>query len=155
MKIALLPNNYKRVGWILFIPFAILGILSTFGVNFKIPFYSFAIWYHDLLEPVQLFSLIKIDMYNTIIGSVLLISLLILAFSKEKDEDEYVERVRYESMLWAILINYLLLLIALIFVYGLAFQTVMIYNMFTALLIFVLRLNIVLFFNRRSLQNEE
>lgn len=37
----------------------------------------------------------------------------IIAFSKEKDEDERIAAIRLESLLWAVLINSILLILAI------------------------------------------
>src|ERR1700756_4760515 len=43
------------------------------------------------------------------------IGLFIVAFSKEKIEDEQISQLRSDSLQWAIYVNYLLLIISLIF----------------------------------------
>ena len=48
-------------------------------------------------------------------GILLIIGLLLIAFSKEKDEDERISRVRLESLLWATLVNSILLIFCILF----------------------------------------
>ena len=151
----LLPNKYKKVGWFLLIPSLVLGFLFTIGIEYNINTTVFAFWFDDIMEDLVLFSFIKENIYNEIIGICLLISLALVAFSKEKNEDEYISRVRLDSLLWATYINYGLLFLAIIFIYGIPFQTIMIYNMFTILLIFIIRFNIVLFITKRQMENEK
>jgi hypothetical protein len=73
----------------------------------------------------------------------LLASLLILCFCRERTEDEYVRELRLHSWQWAILANYLLLLIATWAFYGFQFLGVIMYNVLTPLIIYL-----VIFYTR-------
>ena len=68
---------------------------------------------------------------------------------KEKKEDEYISKLRLSSLLWAVLINYTLLLLAFLFVYGEPFIPIIIYSMFTVLIIFIARFNYILYRNSK------
>src|SRR3954468_12775580 len=48
----------------------------------------------------------------------MVIGLLMIAFSKEKVEDEHISQLRLESLKWAICFNYLVLIISLTFTKG-------------------------------------
>lgn len=74
-----------------------------------------------------------------------------IAFSKEKNEDEYIATVRLESLQWGIYINYGLLAILTWCFYGFDYLGIMIYNMFTPLVFFILRFHYVIIKNRRTL----
>ena len=89
------------------------------------------------------------------LGIFIIIGALFAACSKEKIEDEFIAQTRLESLLWATYINYSLLLFAMIFLYGMEFYTVLIFNMFTHLLIFLLRFNYILYKNNKAIQNEK
>ena len=84
-----------------------------------------------------------------------IIGALLVGFSKEKQEDEYIAEVRLNALLWAVLVNYCLLLAAFVFVYGLSFLTVMIYNMFTVLILFIARFHIALYRNAKNISDEK
>ena len=88
-----------------------------------------------------------IALLDEVICLSLLAGLLLLAFSREKIEDEWIQRVRLEAFQWALLANSLLLIAFIIFTHGLPFLKVMVYNMFTPLLIFVARYYYVLHLN--------
>jgi hypothetical protein len=75
---------------------------------------------------------------------LLLVSGFMVAFSKERQEDEYVSKVRLESLQWSVYLNYALLLLAIMFVFDESFFYVMIYNMYTILIFFIVRFNFVL-----------
>jgi len=62
-----------------------------------------------------------------------------IIFSKEKIEDEFINTIRLNALQWAVFTNYLCLLLAIIFVYGIPFFNIMVYNMFTVILIYIPR----------------
>ena len=90
------------------------------------------------------FSFVETNVTNTIVGMLFLIGALMVSFSKERREDEFIANLRLSSLLWSVWVNYALLLVAFVLVYGLAFFSVMVYNMFTILIIFIIRFNYIL-----------
>ena len=78
----------------------------------------------------------------------IIVALLFISFAKERNEDEFINHTRLESWQAAIFINYILLLIAVWLVHGTRFLDVMMYNMLTIPLIFIIRFHYVLFRNR-------
>jgi hypothetical protein len=98
----------------------------------------------------QYFSFVHTDISFTLMGAFFIVGGILVGFSKEKNEDEYIANLRLSSLLWAVLVNYLLLLFAFLFVYGWVFLDIMIYNMFTVLIIFIARFNYLLFRNNKS-----
>ena len=89
----------------------------------------------------ELFGTVKDNLLNEILGMVLIVSSLLVAFSKEEGEDEYIAKIRLESLVWAVYLNYGILFIAFIFVFGMSFLWVMIFNMYTILWFFIIRFN--------------
>jgi len=53
--------------------------------------------------------------------------------------------IRIRSLVWATYINYGILLLAILFVYEFSFFNVLVFNMFTLLIFFILRFNWELF----------
>lgn len=160
----LLPHTWKTIGWLLLIPTTIAGIvLATTGfeadwLNAKV----FAVFHDDMLisqpdAPSEggPFSIVETNITRTVIGVLFIIGAMMVSFSKEKVEDEFIANLRLSSLMWSVWVNYVLLLLAFIFVYGLAFFNVMIYNMFTVLIIFIIRFNYLLLRNRNALVDEK
>ena len=153
----LLPNRFKKVGWFILIPATVMGIVlivldyGTIKINSTV----FAIYSDEILGKTHYFSFVKTDIVSTLIGSLFIIGGLMVGFSKEKNEDEYISDLRLNSLIWAVLVNYLLLLFMFLFIYGLGFINVMVYNMFTVLIIFIAKFNFSLFCNSKSMSNEE
>lgn len=86
---------------------------------------------------------------------IVVISGIVYAFSKEKNEDEMVASIRLRSLAWATIINYALILVSYLFVYGFIFLNVLMAVMFSQLLIFIVlfRFKMYRFYNSR--QDEE
>ena len=153
----LLPNKFKIIGWCLFIPAAILGVILSF-TGFEsnwLPAKVFAIFSNDIFVNSRLFSFIETDITTTVTGALFIVGAMFIGFSKEKREDEFIAKLRLSSLLWAVWVNYTLLFLAFVFVYGTAFLNVMIYNMFTVLLIFIVRFNYILYKNSKTVPDEK
>ncbi|MFN0216981.1 MAG: hypothetical protein ACKVT2_22210 [Saprospiraceae bacterium] len=146
----LISHRWKTLGWILTIP-AILAGIWFISLDFpdeilKItvsPWMQWFLWIDQGLFNSNTGTK-TIALLDELISISLLVGLLLLAFSKEKIEDEWIQLVRLESLQWAILINTLLLIAFTIFTHGFPFLNVMIFNMFTPLLVFVGRFYYIL-----------
>jgi hypothetical protein len=138
----LFPHQFKWIGWIILIPSAILGFLNLFEVisfNFLEGIKVFAIYSDEILGRDTLFGFIQNDISDEVLGILCIVGGILVAFSKEKHEDEFIAKIRMESLVWAIYINYGILVFCMLFFYSTAFLYVMIFNMFTILIIFSCR----------------
>jgi hypothetical protein len=155
----LLPHVYKKAGWILFAPSCVYGFLDLFDFFIPPPFMGnrvFTLYEKGLSGSTQFFGLIEGNyLHHTIPGVLCLISLMMIAFSKEKIEDEFIWKTRMDSLLWAIYINYFVLIFCFIFFFGFEFLYVMVFNMFTILIIFIIRFNFLLYKEQKTVQHEK
>ena len=153
----LLPNKFKIIGWFILIPIVIAGIYLSFTGFDTMPLNAkvFAVLNTEFMSETVYLHFIKTDITQTLVGVLFLIGGLLVSFSKEKIEDEYIAKIRLSSLLWAVGVNYILLLLCFIFVYGTGFLTVMVYNMFTILIIFIIRFNYLLFKNAKMASHEK
>src|SRR5215831_8646790 len=107
----LLPNKLKLVGWMLAIPAFILMVLNVhYGFVFDFLDYTAKKAQHISFDGGSLFTIQSNNFTDEIGGIVLIVGLLFIAFSKEKDEDERISQLRLESLLWAVFINSLFLI---------------------------------------------
>lgn len=140
----LFPNKYKKIGWLILIPSAIIG-LSTLIYEYEPSFLDFnvpAIFVDELFSVnKKTFRMVTNNILNEILGVLIIISTFLVAFSKEKLEDEYISKIRFESLAWAVYFNYAILILTFLFIYDFAFLWVMVFNMFTVLLFFIVRFN--------------
>lgn len=153
----LFPNKYKTIGWILFIPAAIMVIILmlTEGNALEIKAPVFAIFNDQFFKDSHNFQVFETNITGTITGICFIIGAMFVGFSKEKKEDEFIANIRLSSLVWAVYVNYTLLLLSFIFVYGMAFINVMLYNMFTILVIFIGRFNYILYKNSKFVSDEK
>lgn len=157
----LFPHRFKLIGWIIAIPALILGGFVLFNdlsfdfLTIKLPFKyyfsdSFVIGSSKTHFNDEV-SVLNFTDEVAAIGSI--IGLILVAFSKVKIEDEYVTITRLESLQWAIYFNFGLLILATIFVHGMAYFQVIIFNMFTPLVFFITRFYFILFLKPRFEKN--
>lgn len=138
MKKLLLPHVCRRIGYALLVPFLALGIAYMVW-DYTLPWLE----YHSNHKGVLDFMNTNFTDELATIG--LIMSLVLIAFSKEKIEDEAIQFFRLEALQWAVYVNYLVLLLAVLFCYGGLFFTVMTINLFTVLIIFIARFRYVLY----------
>ncbi|NND79668.1 MAG: hypothetical protein HKN53_07210 [Maribacter sp.] len=153
----LLPYRFKKVGWSLFIPSVLLGLL-TLIYDWAPEFLDvnvFGIFIDEIVGTKKYFGFVFNNILNEILGVLVIVSGLMIAFSKEKTEDELISRIRLQSLVWATYWNYGILILAFLFVYDLSFLWVMIFNMYTILVFFIIKFNWSLVKLKRELTYEE
>ena len=137
----LFPSKFKKIGWLIFVPSVIIGLfilVLDFEPEF-LTFSVFSIYVDEFFGDNHFFGFAENNLLNEIIGILVIISSLLVAFSKEKVEDEFISKIRLESLVWAVYVNYGILLISFLLVYDFSFLWIMIFNMFTVLLFFIIR----------------
>ncbi|MBN8821760.1 MULTISPECIES: hypothetical protein [unclassified Spirosoma] len=138
----LFPHSYRLIGWLIFVPSATLGLAALYA-DFNIFSLVGALFNKKELAQEKNYSLsafFNSDNMTDEVGAIgVIIGLLLIAFSREKTEDEMISQLRLESLQWSVYANYIILAIAILLFYDGAFFNVMIYNMFTVLLVFIIR----------------
>ncbi|WP_175270520.1 hypothetical protein [Mucilaginibacter humi] len=84
----------------------------------------------------------------------MVIGLFMIAFSKEKIEDEQISQLRLESLKWAICFNYLLLIISLTFTKGYDAIDILRMNLWLPLMVFILLFRWKLYRNNRLIKDD-
>ena len=113
MKALLFPHGFQKWGWCIFTVGILAGIYIV-AVDFDSG---------SLLNNIAIIGVIS--------GGIL------ATCSCEKIEDEMVRQIRLNSLLIALYVSHAILVAFSLLVYGLDFLTVMMYNMFTILLVFM------------------
>jgi len=143
----LFPNRFKVFGILFSVPFLVLGLYCLF-VDFEFEWLSFNLpFQYSVFKDLGIDSK-SINFTNEIAIIGFIISLVLIAFSKLKLEDEYIAKIRLESLQVAIYVNFALLILATIFIHGLNYFTVTVFNMFTPLIIFIFRFHYIIFVNK-------
>ena len=84
----------------------------------------------------------------------MVIGLFMIAFSKEKIEDEQISKLRLESLKWAICFNYLLLIISLSFTKGYDAIDILRMNLWLPLMVFILLFRWKMYRNNRLIKDD-
>lgn len=157
----LLPSGYKKAGWWIFgitvvliiihsifqsqCDFSLNNIRELFGMEHlegKGDFLSSSFGPND-------------DLLLTLIGILLIVAGIFIGFSRNKEDDEFIEQLRYESLILSLYINSGIMLLCLIFVWGLPFLWVMMINIFSILYVFIFCFYLRLYLNKRSMRYEK
>jgi hypothetical protein len=67
------------------------------------------------------------------------VGLFLVAFSKEKIEDEQISQLRLDSLQWAVFLNYLVLIVGLVFISNSEIKHVLQLNIWIPLIFFIVR----------------
>ena len=140
----LFPHHYRRIGWMIFIPSLVLGLACMY-TDFRFSFLEF-----DMVIQKSLFDSDTLNFTDEIASVGLIISLLFIAFSKEKIEDEWISKLRLESLQFAVYLNYAVLILQILMVHNTAFFDIMVYNMFSVLLLFIIRFRAMIYIQNQD-----
>jgi hypothetical protein len=140
MKTLLFPHRFQEVGWIIFSISAAVGAIimsDYYGINLLPD-------NHYLGYVLNNIAIVGIS-----IGAIL------VTCSREKVEDEMIQHLRLNSLLIALYVNYAILIVCSLVIYDLAFLDVMLYNMFTILLIFMVVFRWKIWRVKKATENEQ
>lgn len=142
----LLPHIFGKIGWFILVPFTVLGlfIMFTGGAEVNLGRFFSATGNYREIESQILNNV-------TIIG--LLVGLIFTSCSREKYEDEMISAIRLDSLLLALYISVLVLIVAVLCLYGNNFYEFLIYQMFILPLIFLVTFKIKMW--RLNRDNDE
>lgn len=137
MKRYLLKNSWRLAGWFIFFPSLALGLAAMY-LDYELSILKFE---HSWLSRLYGGDFLSgnMNMTDELAAIGVIVGLFLLVFTAEKQEDEGIVQLRLQALSWAVWVHYLILLFAIIFVHGTQFFTVLVYNMFTLLLLFGLR----------------
>lgn len=85
------------------------------------------------------------DLSDELFTLVILVSGLLLGFSRLKAEDEYTALLRASALQWSLVANTVLAILATFSIYGIAYFNFMIIQLFSILLLFNLRFQYTLY----------
>ena len=148
----LLPHGFKRVGLIMLVPFLAACIWLLCGpcegdwFTVDVP----ALFTLDLARSSEWFGMTVTDPVNEICMLGLLVSLVFIALSREKDEDEMTAVVRMQSFVWSFWCTAILMLVAILFVYDLAFMYFAFASVFVCFITYICKFNYEMIQIRRT-----
>jgi len=137
-----LPYPFKFVGYILILVGIIWWFLSQYlAIVIKIPVLAIVSSYIS----TNFFSIIQTNISDEISLITLLLGCIASVFSREKIESPEIDRLRFHSLFLALFINLLILLFSSIFFYGSAFALVILTNIISLSVIYLIIFRIKIF----------
>lgn len=150
----LFPEVYKKIGWGMFVVFAVLNVLwmtDTIGPWFPCKVIS--------IVPSLTFDhsyVVQNDGWEDEICMVgMMLSLLFISFARLKDEDEYTINLRMKSMAWAFKVFGIVVIVATLTIYGMIWFIVMLILVYLIFFLFIGKFYYELHQFRKEAQNEE
>ena len=135
----LFPHRFRIVGWVLAIV-AVVGYLWLPEIHFKMPSLYFNTFFDDENES-GFFRMARTNSLS--IAMILLtIGLLFIGFSKEKVEDEFVQYLRAQSLIWATYVTAILFIATTLLIYGIAYIYVPFLVFYVFLILFIIKFRI-------------
>lgn len=131
-KILLMPNVFKKIGWVLFIPCFVWGLSYVLDL--------------DYIE-----NLLPYSWSDEVCVIGLAVSMLMIGFSREKDEDEYTATLRSYYLTLAFYID-TAIIIGTLTLYEFDYISFMLIQMFLVLLLYIVIFNIAIWRIRKANQ---
>lgn len=141
----LLPTCFKVIGWLISVPSALILLIYLFCKPWDaVPPTIFPSLFEKQLWGYVLDIFAGDPIYTSVCMVLLMVGLLFIAFSKEKIEDEYITKLRGDSLIWAVIVNSGLIMIASVLVYGGWFLYVSFFNLYTLPILFIIKFKFAL-----------
>jgi len=144
----LLPRGFRPVG----IVFALAGVillLIRFYYGVKPELFNIKVFavFSSYLES-KYFEVVRNQMIEEFGGILLLTGLFLTAFSREREEEKWMDPLRLRSFFITAYINIVFLILAILFTFGFGFVYMIILNLLLWLVIYIITFRILLFLNR-------
>jgi hypothetical protein len=124
----LLPHGCKAIGWVFFVPTALFMIAATV---------------FDHL-PGFLDKITDSDAASYAILAALVVSAIMVAFSRERDEDEYTAAIRSRYLTLAFFVDGAIVTAGTLLIYSFEYLRFMIVQTFLVLILFILMFNVAM-----------
>jgi uncharacterized membrane protein SirB2 len=133
-----LPNKFRIYGWIVILFGIILGVTRFyFGIKLELLNIKVFAVYSKYFE-TNYFKIIENHVSEELTALLLLVGLFLISFTKEKIENDFVTPLRYKSLILTFYINTALVVLSFLFVYGFGFINVLVINVFSPFIIYII-----------------
>ena len=150
----LFPHRFRMIGWVLAIAAVAVYVAQQLwfpNFSFKMPSLYCDVLFDDDNES-GFFRMARTNILSLAMP-VLTIGLLFIGFSKEKVEDEFVQYLRAQSLIWATYVTAILFIVSTLLIYGFSYLYVPFFVFFVFLILFIVKFRIEMFrFNKRGVQ---
>jgi len=160
-KSYLFPTYFKKIGWIITLALLLYFLVSIiFDLECDFNFYMPAFYYEFDIgslfgnQEYKFFKMTETSFGTTLLPIIIVIGLSFIAFSKNKNEDEYISKIREQSLVWSMIVGYFIFILFTLFIYGTPYIGVVVYDIYIFLILFVCKFNFELYRLKKSLKNE-
>lgn len=134
-KVFFLSPTYKPIGYVLIIAGLIwLFVSQQAEIVIRLPVFALV----SSFVSTKYFLIVQTNIADEIALITIIMGGVFAIFSREKHENERVDAIRYNSMFLALLINQIILLFSVFFFYGSAFITIVLANLVSLSLIYLI-----------------
>lgn len=134
-KVFFLSPTYKPIGYVLIIAGLIwLFVSQQAEIVIRLPVFALV----SSFVSTKYFLIVQTNIADEIALITIIMGGIFAIFSREKHENERVDAIRYNSMFLALLINQIILLFSVFFFYGSAFITIVLANLVSLSLIYLI-----------------
>lgn len=145
----LFPFRFAKIGWIMLVVFVLFGffVVDKYPIEVYVP----SLLTTPIIGPrsSNVIDFFKDDITNEIAIIGILVSLLFIAFSKDKNEDECIAKIRGESLVWAVIASSIVVIISTLFLYGCTYLYFLEFNLFLLFVLFIIKFKIAMYkFNK-------
>ena len=134
----LFPHYFQWIGLVIAIAAFVALVIGTINdVDIKMPALYVDVFFDDDNES-GFFRMTKSSIYS-IAMPLLVIGMVFIGFSKEKVEDEFVQYLRSQSLIWSTYVTATLFILATLLIYGIDYLYVPYLVFFVFLLLFVVK----------------
>lgn len=135
LKTRLLPYSLKIAGMVLAFAGTISAIIYIF-FDYKLKLSVFAVYSSFLAT--KYFTSFKTNFLDELTMLLLISGLALIVFSKERNETEGLDLLRLRAFFRALIANTVFLLLSVIFVYGSGFIAILVVNIFSFFIFYLL-----------------
>lgn len=144
----LLPHRFKKTGWFLLVlGLVIRGAMHFFGIDAdyfgRIPFLGVNFEFF-LSSNKHFFEIVENGFLDEVIAVFIILGGILVGFCKTKIKEKFISQMSLSSLVWAVYINYGILFLVVLFVFYMPFLDVMVFNMCTVLLFFIVCFHVLL-----------
>ena len=144
-KNLLLPHAFKKIGWVLFLPTLLLGLLMAVDGFNGFPSFLRSGPYSESAARI----------WNNIVLVGILLGVLFICCSRERVEDELIGRIRLNALLAALYLTTGIAVVSTLLLYEVAYLYFMIFNLALLPVLFLVIERTMLWRLRKAVPHEE
>ena len=149
-KSYLLPVGFKKVGLWMVVPFLVLCVLCLCGVMDNVNLSVLTTKMPALVDYSGWFTTNETNLVDEIAMLGLLVSLVFIGLSRERDEDEMTSHIRMQSFVWSAWTTSAVIALGILFVYDIEFVTFMLVVMYLYLTLYAIKFNLAMYRERKE-----